>query len=161
MPTMMPAYMTSLQMQTALMAIQSQGLNLNAINPMHMQGVLPMVPTLALPIDFPYPFHPSGPSGPSQTPSKKQSTDLPTVSEWAQYCDNHPKCSKANLSTLCKKFEQEGYLNIEQLTSAYISLIELVQSLGISFGFAKLIICYADENVASIYNGTFSLLTTN
>jgi len=55
----------------------------------------------------------------------------------------------------------KGYLDIEQLTSAYISPIELVQSLDIGFGFAKLIIHYADEDVASIHNGTFLLLATN
>jgi len=47
------------------------------------------------------------------------------------------------------------------MTSAQILPDELVWSLEIGFGTAKLIIHYADEDVASIHNGTFSLLATN
>ncbi|KAH9956507.1 hypothetical protein BC827DRAFT_1378551 [Russula dissimulans] len=155
---MMPAYIAALQMQAALMAFQSQGHNLNAINPIHMQGILSTAPILAQPTGSRHPFHPAGPL---PTPSNEQKVDLPTVPEWVLYCDNHPKRSKANLGDLCEKFTREGYLDIDQLSSACISPKDLAQSLEIGFGLASLIIRYADEDVASVHSGTLSLFATD
>ena len=97
-----------------------------------------------------HPNHPtSNPADPAAPPAvDTDDTIYPDVSDWALYCDKQPKCSRAQVGTLCSKLTEQGFFNIDQLTSNRIGQRDLSFGLEIGIGLAALIIRYADEDVA-------------
>lgn len=55
------------------------------------------------------------------------------------------------------KLEDQGYLQIDQLTSDHVSQSDLAQYLNIGLGKAALIVKYVDGDVASVWEGTFNM----
>jgi hypothetical protein len=88
-------------------------------------------------------------------------SDYPLILPWLAYCDSHPGRTGDNFSSYAWKFETEGYRRINQLTSDSadrLSLIEKLSSwLSIGKGIADLLTRYAEEDIALIKKGTFSM----
>src|SRR6266481_7094615 len=135
-----------------------------------MGSVPLLLPTMP---SFPYGYYPPpGPYGPpawfgppttghiqghpqyGQVPGYEQTCVLPPaskieypkISEWLEYCDQHPECCGENLSDHGWKFDKEGYRHIHQLTGDRVTVEKLSEWLMISKGTADLLIRYAEED---------------
>lgn len=86
-----------------------------------------------------------------------KSTRGPAITDWLQYCDNHPDRKGAAFVTLVGKFKDQGYRTIEQLTSSRMSVVDLSTWLEIGKGTADLIIQYVDEDMNLVRNGMFRM----
>ena len=73
------------------------------------------------------------------------------------YCDKHPQQSRAQFGELSAKLDEQGYLWIDQLTGDHVLQSNLAQYLQIGLGKAALIIRWAEEDMAHICKGTFSM----
>lgn len=107
----------------------------------------------------PQALHPNHPTSNPAAPPTVDTDDIiyPDVSDWAIYCDMHPKRSRAQVGALCSKLTEQGFFNLDQLTSNQIEQRDLSFGLEIGIGLAALIIRYADEDVARVRAGTFNM----
>lgn len=81
---------------------------------------------------------------------------FPEVNEWVNHCDADPKRARlGRIGPLCQKFADEGYVDIDQLTSDRVSQTDLAGALQIGLGIAGLVIKWADEDVARVRQGTY------
>ena len=94
------------------------------------------------------------PNGPNPTPPLKQVRG-PQISAWLQYCDRLPGRDGDDLSALTDKFRMQGYRTIDQL--AQMSVENLSNWLEIGKGTADLIIRYAEEDMAFVRAGNFTM----
>ena len=103
--------------------------------------------------------NPTAPSGATPHVTAAADVDIvfPDVADWAVYCDTIEKRRRANIGDLGDKLIQEGFFEIDQLTSKHISRTDLAQSLGIGVGLAALIVRFAEEDVAQVRAGTFNM----
>ena len=99
--------------------------------------------------------NPTAPSG--ATPAADAGITFPDIGNWAIYRDTIEKRRQANIGKLSDKLIEEGFFEIDQLTSERISHADLAQSLGIGIGLAALIIRFAEEDVAQVRAGTFNM----
>lgn len=141
---------------------------------------LPPPPGPPPPMNFPYSYYPPPymlpqwyaqpppPAAPPMLPTPnlalpalKPSVDIeyPKISEWLAYCDQHPARRGEDFSAHVRKFNNEGYRRIHQLTGDRISVEKLSDWLSIGKGTADLLIRYAEEDVERIKAGTFPALT--
>lgn len=98
---------------------------------------------------------------PAQPPPNKK-VDCPSIAPWLEYCDKHPIHSRDNLSKHIFSFNKEGYWHINQLTSNQVSVEKLASWVKIGMGIADLVIRYADEDMALVNAGQFTMtLPTN
>lgn len=79
----------------------------------------------------------------------------PQISGWLPYCDRLPGRDGENFSALIDKFRIEGYRTIDQL--ARMSVENLSDWLEIGKGTADLIIRYAEEDMAYVRTGNFTM----
>ena len=79
----------------------------------------------------------------------------PRISPWLQYCDRLPGREGEKFSALAAKFDKEGYRTIDQLTR--MSLENLSNWFGIGKGIADIIIQYAEEDMALVRDGNFTM----
>ena len=104
------------------------------------------------------PFHHASDKAPlALTTAADMDINFPDVGDWVTYCDNHPKCSRVQLGTLCNKLFQQGFFDINQLIGDHISHSDLTQCLRVGMGIAALIVRYAEEDVANVCTGTFNI----
>ena len=110
----------------------------------------------------PWCLPPMNPAGlPAQPPPNKK-VDCPSIVPWLEYCDKHPIRSGDNLSEHIFSFNKEGYRRINQLTSNRVSVEKLASWVKIGMGIADLVIWYADEDMALVNAGQFTMtLPTN
>jgi hypothetical protein len=90
-------------------------------------------------------------------PAPVVAVDFPAITPWLTYCDQHPNRCGEDFSAHALKFSGEGYRHIHQLTSDRISVEKLSDWLGIGKGTADLLIQYAEEDVALIKAGRFTM----
>jgi hypothetical protein len=83
--------------------------------------------------------------------------NYPTIDTWLKYCDKHPDRRGENFSAHAKKFNQEGYRRLQQLTGNRVSVEKLSDWLGIGKGTADLLIGYAEEDVELLKSGEFTM----
>jgi hypothetical protein len=113
---------------------------------------------------------PAGPAGPlaaglpppvpqqnPTAPQKHVQLEGPLISVWLQYCDRLPGRKRRNLSALASKFDDEGFETIDQLTRSRMSVENLSEWIGVSKGIADRIIQYADEDMALVGDGNFTM----
>ena len=81
----------------------------------------------------------------------------PAIGDWLWYCDFHPDRKGEDFASLATKFYAEGFRNLFQITSAKVSIEKLSDWLGIGKGTAQIIIEYADEDIVSVREGTFTM----
>lgn len=81
----------------------------------------------------------------------------PRISAWLQYCDRLPGHDGENFAALAGKFDNEGYRTIDQLIGRRMSVENLSNWFGIGKGIADLIIQYAEEDMALVENGNFTM----
>jgi hypothetical protein len=86
--------------------------------------------------------------------------EYPLISQWLLHCDYHPARSGDDFSSHAWKFETEGYRRINQLTAdnRFLLIEKLSAWLGIGKGIADLITRYAEEDVALVRAGKFSMI---
>jgi hypothetical protein len=84
-------------------------------------------------------------------------SDYPMISEWLDYCDQHPERQGYDLATFKPSFEREGFRRITQLSRDRITIEQLSDWIGIGKAMAMLIISYAVTDVAAVQAGTFSM----
>jgi hypothetical protein len=78
----------------------------------------------------------------------------PKIEDWLKHCDaRHGE----NFSAHTWRFLQEGYRDMEQLTSRRMSIEKLSEWLNIGKGLADLLIRYADEDVKLVEAGLFQM----
>jgi len=109
---------------------------------------------------------PAGMMNPNPAPAQPQvpddaEIDFPEVQAWAAHCDANAKRARlGGIGDLRWKLTQEGYVEIDQLIGNRVSQADLANALGIGLGRAGLIIKWADEDVAKVRSGNFTLNTT-
>jgi hypothetical protein len=81
----------------------------------------------------------------------------PRILDWLGYCDCLPGHDGEFFSRLADKFDQEGYRTIDQLTGSRMSVENLSNWLEIGKGTADLIIQYAEEDMALVRDGKFTM----
>ena len=81
----------------------------------------------------------------------------PQISTWLQYCDRVPGRYGENFSALTGKFNNQGYRTIDQLVPSRMSVENLSNWLEIGKGTADLIIRYAEEDMAFVRDGNFTM----
>ena len=59
------------------------------------------------------------------------------------------------IGPLRHKFADQGYIDVDQLTSDRVSQPDLAGALGIGLGIAGLVIKWADEDVAKVREGIY------
>ena len=100
-----------------------------------------------------FPKAPQGAAPTNQTP-----LDIPTVSQWLQYCDGHPvRNSPIRLSTLSEGLERKGFVRIDQLEGPGIDVEKIISWTDVPPGIALLLYRYAKEDMALIHSGQFSM----
>ena len=107
---------------------------------------------------FPQPpvSQPYGASQPNPTVPLRR-VQGPQILGWLQYCDRLPGQDGENFSALANKFDMQGFRTIDQLTGTRMSVESLSNWLEIGKGTADLIIQYAEEDMALVSNGNFSM----
>jgi hypothetical protein len=81
----------------------------------------------------------------------------PQISDWLRYCDRHPDRAGENFGTHIDAFNQQGYRRINQLTGSRMTVEKMSDWLSIGKGTADLLIHYAEEDVALVKSGMFSM----
>lgn len=81
----------------------------------------------------------------------------PRISDWLEYCDRVPGRDGEFFFRLAGKFDQQGYRMIDQLVSSRMSVENLSNWLEIGKGTADLIIQYAEEDMALVRGGKFTM----
>lgn len=81
----------------------------------------------------------------------------PRISPWLQYCDRLVGRDGEDFFALMDKFDEQGFRTIDQLTSSRISIEKLSDWLKIGKGTADLIIQYAEEDMALVRDGNFTM----
>lgn len=81
----------------------------------------------------------------------------PTIADWLNYCDNHPDRAGEDFKGHITAFDRHGYRRMNQLTGPRVSVEKLSGWLSIGVGTADLLIQYAEEDVALIKRGLFSM----
>ena len=110
----------------------------------------------------PWCLPPMNPAGLPAQPLPNKKVDCPSIAPWLEYCDKHPIHSGDNLSKHIFSFNKEGYRRINQLTSNRVSVEKLASWVKIGMGIADLVIWYADEDMALVNAGQFTMtLPTN
>ena len=95
---------------------------------------------------------PLEPQAITETPTESKQTriiDYPQITAWLQYCDNHASRSGEDFCLLARKFSDQGYRRIHQLTSRRIGK-----------GTADLLIEYADEDAELVESGVTLKMVT-
>jgi hypothetical protein len=101
---------------------------------------------------------PPGPQAPPTAPpaAPPRLVRGPDMLQWLAYCDRVPGRGDFFYG-LADKFNREGYLTIDQLTSNRMTVENLSNWLVIGKGTADLIIQYADEDMALVRDGKFRM----
>jgi hypothetical protein len=81
----------------------------------------------------------------------------PCIFDWLGYCDRLPGRDGEFFFGLADKFDRQGYRTIDQLTGNRMSVENLSNWLEIGKGTADLIIQYAEEDMALVRDGTFTM----
>jgi hypothetical protein len=119
-------------------------------NPMQWPG--------AGPVGFPQPSCPQPHGVPQANPTMPpRHVRGPRISDWLAYCDHVPGRDGEFFFGLVEKFDQQGYRTIDQLTSSRMSVENLSNWLEIGKGTADLIIQYAEEDMALVRDGKFTM----
>ena len=95
---------------------------------------------------------------PNTQPTAPGNADIifPEVYTWADHCDSDPRRARlCRVGPLRQKLADEGYIDIDQLTSDHVSQVDLAEALKIGLGIAGLVIKWADEGVAKVCQGTY------
>jgi hypothetical protein len=122
----------------------------------------PLNPFFANPVQWPGTGLPQPPGpGPQANPTALPAApprDVrgPQILEWLQYCDHVPGRGDF-FYELADKFIREGYRSIDQLTRSRMTVENLSNWLGIGKGTADLIIQYAEEDMALVRDGKFTM----
>jgi hypothetical protein len=107
---------------------------------------------------FPQPPGPQGFGVPQANPTVPlRQVRGPRIFDWLQYCDRLPGRDGEYFFQLADKFNQQGYRTIEQLTGSRMSVENLSNWLDIGKGTADLIIQYAEEDMALVRDGKFTM----
>src|SRR5882762_5507915 len=120
-------------------------------NPMQWSGAGPAGLQPQAPVPQPNPPALSAPSVPQKY------IRGPLIPPWLQYCDRVPGREGDNFSALAGKFDNEGYRTIDQLTGSRMSVENLSAWFGIGKGVADRIIQYAEEDMALVGDGNFTM----
>jgi hypothetical protein len=91
------------------------------------------------------------------TSTPPQVLKYPRISEWIEYCDQHPNRSDANLGALIPKLKDQGFRYVNQLTGDHITIEKLCLWLSIGPGTADLLIRFAHEDCQLIAQGSFAM----
>jgi hypothetical protein len=86
----------------------------------------------------------------ADTPTGVNEVEYPSIRDWLQYCDRLPRHRGANFSSHTAKFDREGYLWIDQITSKHTTVEKLSEWVGLLKGITDLLIHYATEDVALV-----------
>ena len=128
-------------------------------------GYPPMQPYGYLPYPcqpFPTPQQPLNPVGPLGEITTAETSELnikyPSISEWLEYCDRHPRHSSSRLGRYANAFDNEGFVYIDQLVGPRIIIESLAGWLSIGKGTADLVIRYAEQDIQLVKAGKFQLL---
>jgi hypothetical protein len=81
----------------------------------------------------------------------------PHIAEWLQYCNCIPGHDGKAFFSLAYKFDEQGYQTIDQLTRNQMLVQNLSNWLHIGRGTADLIIQYAEEDMALVREGKFTM----
>lgn len=111
---------------------------------------------------FPQPPVPQGyvvPQANPTAPGPPRHVRGPRIFVWLQYCDRIPGRDGEFFFGLADKFDQQGYRTIDQLTGNRMSVENLSNWLDIGKGTADLIIQYAEEDMALVRDGKFTMET--
>jgi hypothetical protein len=100
--------------------------------------------------------HPPGPEA-SSTAAPPRHIRGPRIHDWLQHCDRVPGREGEFFFGLAAKFDDQGYRTIDQLTNSRMTVENLSNWLAIGKGTADLIIQYAEEDMALVRNGNFSM----
>ena len=148
----------------------SASMQAQAAFPMPYGFYPPPNPFFANPMQWPgFPQGPQpqapGPQGYYGVPQANPSAPLrnirrPRISDWLRHCDHVPERDGEYFFGLADKFDRQGYRTIDQLTSSRISIENLSSWLEIGKGTADLIIQYAEENMALVRDGKFTMEPT-
>jgi hypothetical protein len=116
-----------------------------------MMGMMPPQPTVpGLGV-----LNPNLPVPQASLPANTDVT-FPAVSDWAEHCDADPKRARlGGIGPLREKLADQGYFDIDQLTSDRVSQVDLAGALAIGLGKAGLVIKWADEDMAKVRGGTY------
>jgi hypothetical protein len=85
----------------------------------------------------------------------------PNIADWLNYCDSHPDRAGEDFKTHIVAFDRHGYRRMNQLIGPRMTVEKLSDWLSIGVGTADLLIQYAEEDVALIKNGLFSMKLAN
>lgn len=117
----------------------------------------PQQPWPTMPQQMPPGPQPGLSSAQNTSAPPKRSVKGPGISTWLQYCDHHPSRQGENFQSLSDKFDEQGYRTIDQLTSSRVTIEKLSGWLSIGKGTADYIIEYADEDMALVREGKFTM----
>jgi len=107
---------------------------------------------------FPQPHGPQGYGAPQANPIPPlRHVRGPRISEWLQFCDRVPGRDGEIFFGLADRFDHQGYRTIDQLTGSRVSVGNLSNWLEIGKGTADLLIQYAEEDMALVRNGGFTM----
>ena len=100
----------------------------------------------------------SGPGVPQANPTAPlRHVRGPRILDWLRYCDRLPGRDGEFFFGLAERFDRQGYRTIDQLTGSRMSVENLSNWLEIGKGTADLIIHYAEEDMALVRDGTFTM----
>ena len=109
------------------------------------------------PIQPPTAVHTSLPGEVMTMVETNSDLEYPSISNWLNHCDQHPKRSSYKLSQYINAFDKEGFVSLDQLTGPRISIEGLAGWLNLGKGTTDLIIRYAEHDVLLIKNRKFQL----
>lgn len=121
------------------------------LNPTGMQWAGGLPPQAGPPVPGPPQPNPTAPGGP------QKHIRGPHISAWLQYCNRLPGLDGEKFSAFAEKFDKEGYRTIDQLIGSRMSVENLSNWLGIGKGIADRIIQYAEEDMAYVRDGNFTM----
>ena len=109
------------------------------------------------PIQPPAAIHTSLPGEVMTMVETNSDLEYPSISNWLNHCDQHPKRSSYKLSQYINAFDKEGFVSLDQLAGPHISIEGLAGWLNLGKGTTDLIIRYAEHDVLLIKNRKFQL----
>ena len=93
------------------------------------------------------------------TEADESDFDYPSIAEWLNHCDRHPKRSSYKLGRYADVFEKEGFMSLDQLIGPRITIENLAGWLSLGKGTTDLIIRYAEQDVLLVKNRKFQLFS--
>jgi len=100
---------------------------------------------------------PNLPTNAQSVPAIPTPSPVPKLAAWLEYCDQHVDRSGDNLVQYKDQFEAEGFRRLDQLFGNIVSVEDISRWLSIKKGVAVTILNYANDDMALVRAGKFTM----